>query len=550
VLEPGAPVDVFLSYASEDENLLRKVEKHLAVLQRRELIRSFHAGDVTAGQDWRAAVDEHLERAGVILLLVSADFLASSRCYDEEVARAIDRHHRGEARVVPIIVRACAWEDASFGALKPLPRDGRPVTSWGSEDDALTDVARGIREIVKQHTKGSAEDAGQPSKGRASSPGRSATDGRGSAVISSAEVDARTKIELANIEKETRVTCMWIAVGGGVLIATMGMLAAVAVAALIVVVAGRGAGKASGLLRSAGHVGVPLGTAAVPVGVALVIAGAVSASVHVMMVMSTPAGISGSQAREDSRDPAIVSTPPADAEALCMDPVYEEPLASVAPEEGDEQDAVSSAGSGKHVSHGAMLGGQYKNKPEQVRMEATQVSGRLSSAVITDIVQRQTGRFRLCFENGLRNNPTLSGRVSVRFVIGHDGAVSQVSNGGSDMPDSSVVSCVVRSFYGISFPQPEGGIVTITMPVVFAAEGPTGLRPRVGMKFDRQGNPVPDLSSADAGAGDYTPTPPSIVVGDPQLIHDPSRKWHGRMDVGPKPSTTGISLPETLPPAN
>jgi hypothetical protein len=79
-----------------------------------------------------------------------------------------------------------------------------------------------------------------------------------------------------------------------------------------------------------------------------------------------------------------------------------------------------------------------------VRMGATSVSGRLPPEVIQRIVRQNFGRFRLCYENGLRNNPNLQGRVSVRFVIGRDGAVSNVGNGGSDLPDSGVVSCVVR----------------------------------------------------------------------------------------------------------
>ena len=86
-------------------------------------------------------------------------------------------------------------------------------------------------------------------------------------------------------------------------------------------------------------------------------------------------------------------------------------------------------------------------------------------------MRQNFGRFRLCYENGLRSSPNLQGRVSVRFVIGHDGAVSQVSNGGSDMPDTGVVSCVVRAFYGLSFPQPEGGIVTVTYPIMFSPGG-------------------------------------------------------------------------------
>ena len=86
-------------------------------------------------------------------------------------------------------------------------------------------------------------------------------------------------------------------------------------------------------------------------------------------------------------------------------------------------------------------------------------------------MRQNFGRFRLCYENGLRNNPNLQGRVAVRFVIGRDGAVSNVGNGGSDMPDSGVVSCVVRAFYGLSFPQPEGGIVTVVYPIMFSPGG-------------------------------------------------------------------------------
>jgi hypothetical protein len=96
------------------------------------------------------------------------------------------------------------------------------------------------------------------------------------------------------------------------------------------------------------------------------------------------------------------------------------------------------------------------------------VSGRLPPEVIQRIVRQNFGRFRLCYENGLRASPSLTGRVAVRFVIGRDGAVSNVANGGSDLPDPTTVGCVVRAFYGLSFPQPENGIVTVTYPILFS----------------------------------------------------------------------------------
>ncbi|MCS6899615.1 MAG: AgmX/PglI C-terminal domain-containing protein [Myxococcales bacterium] len=127
-------------------------------------------------------------------------------------------------------------------------------------------------------------------------------------------------------------------------------------------------------------------------------------------------------------------------------------------------------GQGFGSGHGR-LGGEHKAKPPQVRMGATTVSGRLPPEVIQRIVRQSFGRFRLCYENGLRSNPNLQGRVSVRFVIDRSGAVSSVGNGGSDLPDSSVVSCVIRSFSGLSFPQPEGGIVTVVYPISFSPGG-------------------------------------------------------------------------------
>ena len=95
------------------------------------------------------------------------------------------------------------------------------------------------------------------------------------------------------------------------------------------------------------------------------------------------------------------------------------------------------------------------------------VSGHIPAEVIQRVVRQNYGRFRACYESGLRTNPNLTGRVAARFVIGRDGAVSNVGNGGSDLPDSKVVSCVMTQFYGITFPSPEQGIVTVTYPIMF-----------------------------------------------------------------------------------
>jgi hypothetical protein len=105
-------------------------------------------------------------------------------------------------------------------------------------------------------------------------------------------------------------------------------------------------------------------------------------------------------------------------------------------------------------------------EPVPAPENAGEVSGRLEPKVIQDAVRAHYDTFRKCYEQGLGRNANLQGRVSARFVIGRDGSVTNVSNGGSDLPDDAVVSCVLRSFYLIRFPPPDGGIVTVVYPVM------------------------------------------------------------------------------------
>ncbi|MEB2310669.1 MAG: AgmX/PglI C-terminal domain-containing protein [Sorangiineae bacterium] len=125
-------------------------------------------------------------------------------------------------------------------------------------------------------------------------------------------------------------------------------------------------------------------------------------------------------------------------------------------------------GPGFGNSFGHFAKGHQTKAPRVGLVGATTVSGRLPPEVIQRTVRQNFGRFRMCYEQGLARNPNLEGRVAVRFVIGRDGAVSNVANGGSDLPDSGVVSCVVSAYYGLSFPAPEDGIVTVVYPISFS----------------------------------------------------------------------------------
>lgn len=145
-----APVEILFSYAHEDEKLRDKLEKHLSALKRANKIVCWHDRNIRAGDTWNLAISSHLDTAHIILLLVSPDFLASDYCNQVEVKRAMERHKKGEVTVIPVILRPCDWNGEVFSQFQALPRDAKPVVHWTNVDDALLDVAKGIKNVVKQ----------------------------------------------------------------------------------------------------------------------------------------------------------------------------------------------------------------------------------------------------------------------------------------------------------------------------------------------------------------------------------------------------------------
>lgn len=142
-------ISLFFSYSHRDEVLRDELAKHLSLLQRQGVLSSWHDRQLLAGSEWAGQIDHHLEQADIVLLLVSADFLASDYCYDIELSQALERHQTGAAAVIPVILRSVDWRGASFGHLQALPKHGKPVTTWDNQDEAFTDIARGIRRVVE-----------------------------------------------------------------------------------------------------------------------------------------------------------------------------------------------------------------------------------------------------------------------------------------------------------------------------------------------------------------------------------------------------------------
>ncbi len=140
---------VFFSYTHKDEALRDELEAHLALMKRQNLIAGWHDRRILAGDDVDDTIEQELEKADIILLLVSADFIASNYCYSKEMSRALERHEAGQARVIPVILRSCDWQSAPFGKLLAAPKDGKAVTTWPDRDVAFTDVAKQVRAAVE-----------------------------------------------------------------------------------------------------------------------------------------------------------------------------------------------------------------------------------------------------------------------------------------------------------------------------------------------------------------------------------------------------------------
>jgi len=149
-----APLKLFFSYSHEDETFKNKLNKHLKMLQRLNVISAWQDRDISAGSEWEEEILGNLEQADIILLLVSDNFLASDYCWDKEMERALQRHEEGTARVIPIILKPVdGWYQAPFGKLQALPKDAKPISNWSNEDEAYTNIAAGIRKVAENMSK-------------------------------------------------------------------------------------------------------------------------------------------------------------------------------------------------------------------------------------------------------------------------------------------------------------------------------------------------------------------------------------------------------------
>lgn len=143
---------LYVAYDDDDHKLAQELERHMAPLERQGLLQVWSERHIAAGMSSADEVSKHLDSADIILLLVSASFLASSHCV-LLTQRALARYQSGLAHVIPIVLRPCLWDDTGFGNIAPLPDNKMPVTSWRDPDAAWLNVVLGIRSVMNKRNE-------------------------------------------------------------------------------------------------------------------------------------------------------------------------------------------------------------------------------------------------------------------------------------------------------------------------------------------------------------------------------------------------------------
>lgn len=143
---------VFISYSSQDRLFVEELRSHLCVLERNNLISSWHDRPIAAGAEWDHKIRRELQDADVILLLLSPDFLNSDYIWDIELDFALRKHEQRSAIVVPILLRSCLWEDTPLSRLQManrVPVKGGPIDLAPNRDQTWRAVVERVKTAIR-----------------------------------------------------------------------------------------------------------------------------------------------------------------------------------------------------------------------------------------------------------------------------------------------------------------------------------------------------------------------------------------------------------------
>lgn len=155
--EENSPLKIFISYSHKDEEFKDELVTMLAALQRRGVVDTWQDRRIEAGDEWNRSIQDAMNDCDLALLLISPDYLASRFIQEKEQPKLLERQQEMRVRVIPIIVRACPWQnEPALKDLQALPRDNKAVITFsrntGARDQAWTDIALVIEKRARKMT--------------------------------------------------------------------------------------------------------------------------------------------------------------------------------------------------------------------------------------------------------------------------------------------------------------------------------------------------------------------------------------------------------------
>jgi TIR domain/Putative peptidoglycan binding domain len=144
------PLKLFLSCAHGDRDIVTELRKHLAPLRHEQIVTDWYDFELTPGHDWDREILSQLESSDLVLVVVSADFVASNYAYGRELGLALDLHDQERLRVLPVIGRNCRWQNLPFARLQVLPEGAVAISSWENRDDAFVSVVLGVERVARE----------------------------------------------------------------------------------------------------------------------------------------------------------------------------------------------------------------------------------------------------------------------------------------------------------------------------------------------------------------------------------------------------------------
>ncbi|MBT0664210.1 tetratricopeptide repeat protein [Geobacter pelophilus] len=143
---------VFISYSHKDEAWKDNVVKHLGVLANDGQLALWDDRRISGGDNWLPEIEKAIHSCDVALLLISADFLTSMFILGKEIPPLLQRREKDGVRVIPVILRPCAWDDVSWlQSIQARPKDGKALTSMTENDaeEALALLTKEVNHLIK-----------------------------------------------------------------------------------------------------------------------------------------------------------------------------------------------------------------------------------------------------------------------------------------------------------------------------------------------------------------------------------------------------------------